>query len=204
MVTEVGLANLHRCTARRLNIDLVTKRWIDSQPARRAASFVSGYPRSSRPPLRSPCGNAYSLRAVPPGRGARVARPSDTHQTSGPPRDYARCCTSAPGSLAGVTHGRACLLSRGVSALVHKRRIAATPELIDLFLAEGRLELATAMASCAARLAHASQTAGQMSPGPWRRSRDTSAMPMQLARPEVASEAFARPVRRRDRAAGLT
>ncbi|HMJ10648.1 MAG TPA: hypothetical protein VK524_04530 [Polyangiaceae bacterium] len=142
--------------------------------------------------------HAYSLRAA--GRldeALALLEQLPESPSEWTPRDYARLLHERAwfASSAGKFSEARSLLSRGVSALVNNGRGGATPELIDLFLSEARLELATGNWRAAQRaLSHASQTASQLPPGHWRAQLEITSgyAQMQLARPQAAYEAFER------------
>lgn len=181
-----------------LELELVTKA-VDRLAACEESAFLCKWLTalgSVSPPLL--IRQAYSLRAA--GR-LEDARALLTQLSDGPadwtPRDFARLQHERAwfAFADGQFNEARALLGRGVSGLVHNGRAGATPELIDLFLSEARLELGIGNWRAAQRaLSHASQTANQLAPGPWTVQLEITGgcAQLQLARPQAAYEAFER------------
>jgi tetratricopeptide (TPR) repeat protein len=195
----VGLASPVTATPHvALDLDLVTKA-VDRLAACEESGFLCKWLSSLESPTPAlTVRHAFSLRAA--GRldeANSLLEQLPESPTDWTPRDYARLLHERAwfAAAGGKFSDARSLLSRGVAALVHNGRSGATPELIDLFLSEARLELATGNWRAAQRaLSHASQTALQLPTGPWRAQLEITSgyAQMQLARPQAAYEAFER------------
>lgn len=198
-VTRVGFASPITAPPHvALDLDLVTK-VVDRLAACEESGFLCKWLSSLESPTPAlAVRHAYSLRAA--GRldeAHALLQQLPDSPSDWTPRDYARLLHERAwfAAAGGRFSDARTLLSRGVAALVHEERSGATPELIDLFLTEARLELATGNWRAAQRaLSHASQTAAQLPSGPWRAQLEITSgyAQMQLARPQAAYEAFER------------
>ena len=86
-------------------------------------------------------------------------------------------------------------VSRGMAVLVGDAKAGATPELVDLYIAEARLESNVGAWDAAKRaLDHALHVAERLPSGPWRVQIEVNVgyLRMRLGRPQEAHEAFVR------------
>jgi tetratricopeptide (TPR) repeat protein len=84
-------------------------------------------------------------------------------------------------------------VTRGLQAIVGDARVGATPELVDLYIAEARIESASSEWDAAQRsLDHAAHVAERLPPGPWRVQLEVNIgyLRLRLGRPADAHEAF--------------